>query len=165
MNFLDRIFDFIMSIYLILAKFFLLIMVSIICIQVFFRYVLNQSITWSEEVSLLLMVVFGFISMAIGVQKGIHLNISIFYKLFPKVVQKIFDGIVNLLIMGVGLVMLIFGIPLIESTSHAPMPATGLPAATLYLIIPFSGILIAYYAFGDLIGHHRRKSDKEGLAQ
>lgn len=165
MDFLDRIFDIIMSIFLFIAKLFLLIMVIIICIQVFFRYVLNQSITWSEEFSLLLMVMFGFISIAIGVQKGLHLNISIFYELFPPVIQKIFDKIVNLLVMGVGVVMAIFGVPLIESTSHAPMPATRLPAATLYLIIPITGILIAYYAFGDLIGHHRRLKDKEGLTE
>ena len=165
MDFLDRIFDFIMKIYQFLAKFFLLTMVIVICVQVFFRYILNRSISWSEEFSLLLMVIFGFISIAIGVQKGLHLSISLFYNMFPPLVQKIFDKIVNALVMGVGIVMIIFGIPLIESTSHAPMPATKLPAATVYFIIPLTGLLIAYYAFGDLIGHHRLPTEKGDLAK
>jgi TRAP-type C4-dicarboxylate transport system permease small subunit len=153
-----------MKIYQFLAKFFLVTMVTVICIQVFFRYILDKSISWSEEFSLLLMVIFGFISIAIGVQKGLHLSISLFYNLFPPLVQKIFDKIVNFLVMSVGLIMVIFGIPLIESTSHAPMPATRLPAATVYYIIPLTGLLIAYYAFGDLIGHHRYTTDKGELA-
>lgn len=163
MKFLDRIFDFIMKIYLILAKVFLIIMVSIICVQVFFRYVLNNSIPWSEELSQLLMVTFGFISIAIGVQKGLHLSISLFYDKFPPLVRKIFTIIVNISIMCVGIVMVVYGFSLIENTSHAPMPATRLPASTRYLIVPISGLLIAYYAFGDLINHHQRKTDKEGL--
>jgi TRAP-type C4-dicarboxylate transport system permease small subunit len=163
MAFLDRVFDMIMKIYLFMAKLFLLAMVIIICIQVFFRYVLNQSISWSEEISMLLMVMFGFISIAIGVQKGLHLNISLFYDRFSPLVKKICDKIVDFTVMGVGLVMVVYGILLIKSTMHAPMPASGLPAATLYCIVPLTGLLIFYYSFSDLIGHFHRKEQKEGL--
>jgi TRAP-type C4-dicarboxylate transport system permease small subunit len=163
MAFLDRVFDLIMKIYLFMAKIFLLAMVVIIGIQVFFRYVLNQSISWSEEISMLLMVMFGFISIAIGVQKGLHLNISLFYDRFPPRMQKICDKIVDSTVMGVGFVMVIYGVRLIGSTMHAPMPATGLPAATLYCIVPLTGLLVFYYSFSDLIGHHHRKEQKEGL--
>jgi len=163
MAFLDRVFDKIMEIYLFMAKLFLIAMVLIIGVQVFFRYVLNQSISWSEEISMLLMVMFGFISIAIGVQKGLHLNISLFYDRFPSSLKFVCDKFVDSTIMGVGLVMVVYGILLIKSTMHAPMPATGLPAATLYCIVPLTGLLIFYYSFSDLIGHQHRKEQKEGL--
>jgi TRAP-type C4-dicarboxylate transport system permease small subunit len=106
---------------------------------------------------------FGFISIAIGVQKGLHLNISLFYDRFPPYIQKICDKIVDFTVMGVGFVMVIYGVRLISSTMHAPMPATGLPAATLYCIVPLTGLLVFYYSFSDLIDHHHRKEQKEGL--
>lgn len=163
MAFLDRVFDMIMKIYLIMAKFFLVAMVLIIGVQVFFRYILNRSISWSEEISMLLMVMFGFISIAIGVQKGLHLNISLFYDRFPPVVKIVCDKIVDFVVMGIGLIMLYYGILLIQSTMHAPMAASGLPAATLYGIVPLSGLLIFYYSFSDLIGHRHREEQKEGI--
>lgn len=163
MVFLDRVFDLIMKIYLFMAKLFLVAMVLIIGVQVFFRYVLNRSISWSEEFSMLLMVMFGFISIAIGVQKGLHLNISLFYDRFPLKIQKVCDKIVDFSVMGIGIVMVVYGIRLIGSTMHAPMPATGLPAATLYCIVPLTGLLVSYYSFSDLIGHKHRGEQKEGL--
>lgn len=163
MKFLDRVFDAIMKAYLVMAKLFLVAMVLIIGVQVFFRYVLNRSLSWSEELSMLLMVMFGFVSIAIGVQKGLHLNISLFYDRFPKPVRKICDKIVEAVMLGVGVVMVVYGIRLIGSTMHAPMPATGLPAAMLYCIVPLTGVLIAYYSFSDLIGHLHRAEQKERL--
>jgi TRAP-type C4-dicarboxylate transport system permease small subunit len=163
MEFLDRVFDAIMKVYLFMAKLFLVAMVLIIGVQVFFRYVLNRSISWSEELSMLLMVMFGFVSIAIGVQKGLHLNISLFYDRFSPIVRNVCDKIVETVMTGVGLVMVFYGTRLIESTSHAPMPATGLPAAMLYCIVPLTGLLIAYYSFSDLLGHHHRAEQKEGL--
>jgi TRAP-type transport system small permease protein len=165
MSYLDRIFDFIMAVYLVLAKIFLLAMVLIISLQVFFRYVLNHSISWSEEIAMLLMVIFGFISIAIGVQKGLHLSISLFYNTFPSPLKTVCNKISDLAVMGCGIVMMVYGVPLIKSTMKAPIPGVNLPAASLYLIIPMTGLLITYYAFGDLIGHKRRAADKEGIIE
>jgi TRAP-type C4-dicarboxylate transport system permease small subunit len=155
MKYLDKIFGLVMKIYLIIAKILLVAMVVIIGIQVFFRYVLNRSIAWSEEIAMLFMVIFGFISIAIGVERGLHLSISLFYQKFPNAMKLVVDKISNFIVMCIGGIMLFYGVPLLKSTMNSIMPGTGLPAATLYSIVPVTGLLIAYYSFAELIGHRK----------
>ncbi|WP_368182591.1 TRAP transporter small permease [Anaerotruncus rubiinfantis] len=62
----------------------LLVIVLIVSAQVIARKFIGQSIRWSEEVALLLMVWMAFISMAIGVEKKLHIAISMFFPMFPE---------------------------------------------------------------------------------
>lgn len=141
------------------AKVMLLAMVIITGIQVFSRYVLGFSIRWSEEVPLILMVWFGFISMSIGVKKKLHISIELFFKMFPEPVQKVVYKVVDLLMMGFGLVMTYYGFNLARLTMGSTMPATKLPSGVLYGIIAVAGIMITYDTLMDLVGY--KKLDHE----
>ena len=83
-KFLDIIFNVLQT----YSKVVLLGVVLLVSAQVISRKFLHYSIVWSEEVALLLMVWMAFISMAMGVARNIHIRIEMFYKLFPKPVQK-----------------------------------------------------------------------------
>jgi len=141
------------------AKVMLLAMVIITGVQVFSRYVLGFSIRWSEEVPLILMVWFGFISMSIGVKKKLHISIELFFKMFPKPMQKVIYKLVDLLMMGFGLVMTYYGFNLARLTMGSTMPATKLPSGVLYSVIAVAGVMITYDTLMDLIGY--KKLDHE----
>ena len=56
---------------MILAKILLVVMTIIICIHVFYRYVLNRSIRWSEEITMMMMgCTWGFLVSTYGVNIG-----------------------------------------------------------------------------------------------
>jgi TRAP-type C4-dicarboxylate transport system permease small subunit len=129
----------------------------VVSAQVFCRKFLGFSISWSEEVALLLMVWMAFISMAIGVEKHLHIVISMFFDLFPKPVQWVIAKATNVLIISFGVIMIYFGLSLIQTTSSSTLPATKLPSATLYLMIPVSGIFIVYYTLIELFGLQKYK--------
>jgi len=67
-----------------LSMIMIVAMLLLVFANVVLRYVFNSGIYWSEEVALLLMVWTAFIAMAIGVEKSMHISISIFYNKFPK---------------------------------------------------------------------------------
>ena len=55
MKYIDAFFNRLLDLCMILAKILLVVMTIIICIHVFYRYVLNRSIRWSEEITMMMM--------------------------------------------------------------------------------------------------------------
>ena len=149
------VFDWIYKILVEYSKFVLLVIVVIVSAQVFARKVMHSSIRWSEEVTLVLMVWIAFISMAIGVHDNLHISIEVVFDRLPKPAQKVFNFLNNLFIALVGIVLLVYGIKLIISTSTSTLPATKWPACTLYLMLPVGGFFITYFSIMRLLGLER----------
>lgn len=118
--------------------------VIIISAQVVARKFLKNSIVWSEEVALLLMVWVAFITIAIGVAKNIHIRIELIYKHFPKKVKTLFTWFEYIVTLFVGLMLLVYGIKLVQVTLYSTLPTTKWPSFLLYLMIPVGGFFIIY---------------------
>lgn len=147
-----RFFDIIYKLLLTYSQVVLLVIVAIVSAQVFARNVLRASIRWSEEVALLLMVWMAFISMAIGVEKKLHIYIALFFKMFPKPVQKVVERLNYVGVTWFAINLMYYGCKLIASTSTSTLPATQWPAFTLYLMMPVSGLFILYFTILDFFG-------------
>ena len=158
------VFDCIYRVLLEFAKLVLLLIVIIVSCQVFSRLVLSSSIMWSEEVALLLMVWTAFIAMAIGVEKGLHIAISIFFNFFPKKLKWVITKINTLATIFFGWILFYYGIRLVSITMSSTLPATQWPAGTAYAMMPVGGIMIMYFAVLDLFGlsKYRHKLIEDG---
>lgn len=139
-KFLDIIFNVLQT----YSKVVLLGVVLLVSAQVISRKFLHYSIVWSEEVALLLMVWMAFISMAMGVAKNIHIRIEMFYKLFPKPVQKAAVWLGHIVTLFVGAMLMINGYKLVMATLNSTLPTTKWPSFMLYLMIPVGGFYIVY---------------------
>ena len=146
------VFDCIYRILLEFSKLVILVIVIIVSCQVFGRLVLHKSIMWSEEVALLLMVWTAFIAMAIGVEKGLHIAITLFFNAFPKPVQFVVAKINTLATIFFGYILVVYGVKLAQMTMSSTLPATQWPAGTAYSMMPVGGIFIMYFAILDLFG-------------
>ena len=126
----------------IVAATMLATMVLIIFYHVIMRYFFNQAPSWSEEVSLQLMIWFCFIAMLLGVQDRVHISIELFVrKLSPKMlfVVELFD---KLCILAFGGITGYYIIPYINKLRNNKLPATGMPANYQYIILVVVGFLI-----------------------
>lgn len=135
-----------------IAMCFIVLMTLIIALQVGMRFFMNMTPKWSEEVALILMVWFGFIGIAIGVKRGIHISIEYFVSLFPKKLQYVVIKMNDLLIMAFGLMMMYFGSSLVKWTAKSTLPATQWPGYILYIMVPISGVVIAIFSFAKFAG-------------
>lgn len=143
---LTLLFDSLYRVLLEYSKAVLLVIVLITSAQVFARKVLNSSIYWSEEVTLFLMVWTAFIAMAIGVERGLHIAITIFYTHFPRLLQKIVTKINLVATMFFGIILVVYGARLTKITMTSTLPATQWPVGLKYCMMPVSGVFILYFS-------------------
>ncbi|MFN3209880.1 MAG: TRAP transporter small permease [Roseovarius sp.] len=61
----------------------ILVISIVIMAQVFFRYVLNNSLSWAEDVSLMLMVSSAFLVMPYALREGLHISVDVLLDLLP----------------------------------------------------------------------------------
>lgn len=120
----------------------MVILTIIVFIDVILRYVFKQGFPWTQEMATLMLVWFSFIGMAIGVLERIHISIEMFTSKLPEKAISVLDSINHVLIAVFGGAMIYFGIVIMNMTKLSTMPATKLPSAVLYVILPLSGILI-----------------------
>ena len=154
------VFDAAYSVLLTYSQAVLLVIVLIVSAEVISRKFLGTSIRWSEEVALFLMVWMAFISMAIGVQKGLHIALGFFYGLLPKKVAWFVGKMDLLVIMGFGCFMVYYGARLVMSTMTSTLPATQWPAGLMYVMIPVGGVFIVYITLLDFFGLQRYEHKK-----
>lgn len=82
-----------------LAGLLLMTMVIIVIVQIFFRYVLNDSLIWTEELAKTLMVWTAFLVAPWAYRAGATVRIEIFVDELPRVFRGSLELVLNLLIL------------------------------------------------------------------
>jgi TRAP-type C4-dicarboxylate transport system permease small subunit len=119
--------------------------------QVYARYVLNNSPSWTEPVVLLLMSIAMMFGAAAGVRSESHFGFFITIHLAPPKVRRVLLTISRLIVTGIGLVLAFWGTVLLLDDWHIPMAAAPLPQGLVFLPIGLGGALIALFALERLI--------------
>ncbi len=161
MNLIKFVFDRIFAALTWAAIAMLVVMTLLIFMDVFCRYILGFSIFWADEASLILMIWFTFIALAIGVRKKIHIAIDFILSFLPDKVQtKIVARVVDVFTFIFGVIFVYFGIELCKIGTYSTLAATNLPSYTEYVFIPVSGLLVIYTSIENFI---QRSSGPEYL--
>lgn len=152
LKFFTAVFRFIHLTLVAFAKILLLAMVVLIFSNVFMRYVLNSGIPWSEEVSIVIVVWFTFISLALGVKHRLHISLCLLPERISPRTDFLLAKITDLATLFLGYVMVRYGWILVQFTSRSILPATEFPASVMYFPLVLSGILVTYEGFMNLLG-------------
>jgi TRAP-type C4-dicarboxylate transport system permease small subunit len=124
----------------------LALMTAIVGWQVFGRYVLNSSPSWSEQAALTLMIWYVSFAAAAGVREGFHIRIVALESAAPPKVRRVMRIAANLVVAGCGAAMLIWGGDLVLRTWGHVIPSLGLPRGLAYLGMPIAGLLIFLFS-------------------
>ena len=123
-----------------------LLVLLVMLAQVFFRYVLNSSLQWSEELAVWGMVWMVFVGSVLLVRRSEHIAITTLVRYAPPTVRPflvIFNkaaALVFLVIVGY------YGIEVFGGTFHARSPSIGLSTRWIKLAIPVGAVLMAVVA-------------------
>lgn len=140
---------------LLFAGFGLVVMTGIIGWQVFARYVLGDSLAWSEQAGLVLMVYYILLAAAVGVREGFHIRLSAVADAAPPAVRRWMSLAAHAVVLAFGLAMGWVGIDLCLKTWAHDIPTLGLPRGVAYLPLPAAGWLIALFSLEQLIATWR----------
>lgn len=143
---LSLIMDVVARIALWVAGLGLVLMTAIIAAQVFFRYVLNNSLVWSEPSSVLIMGWFIFLGAAIGTREGYHLSFDVLLYVIPDGATRWLHTISDLAVAGFGAGMLWYGSALSIKTAPNMMPSLGISGAFDFLPLVVGGALVILFS-------------------
>jgi len=127
------------------------IMLSLTVYQVFLRYLFNKPTSWSEEITMFILVWFGFISMAIGVRKDSHISLEFLYDRLNKTGKFILDVGRYVLLLTLSIMMTVYAFPMIAIGNTNSMPATQISRAVLYAPALAGGGLMTLFSLINLI--------------
>ena len=124
----------------------LVLMTVIVGWQVFGRYVLNSTPSWSEQAALALMIWYVSLAAAAGVRQGFHIRIVALEEAVSPPMRKGMQVFSNSVVGLCGAAMLIWGGELVLRTWSHAVPSLGIPRGLVYLGLPISGALMAVFA-------------------
>lgn len=128
------------------------LMVIVIFAQVIFRYVFQNSLSWSEELGRYLFVWITFLGAALGIREKAHVALDAFINVLPPAVRKPVFWIGYLAMIALALAMVVTGKSLIELGMRQRTAAMQIPMGYVYVVLPTSGALIIFYLILDLLG-------------
>ncbi|MBP7242425.1 TRAP transporter small permease [Amaricoccus sp.] len=120
-------------------------MTVIVAWQVFARYVLNSSPSWTEPVSVMVMSWFIFLGAAVGVRENFHMGFDVLIHFLPGAGPWM-RAISDLAVLVFGLGMVVYGLQLTIDTWTAILPVLGLPGGFTYMPIVGGGALMTLFA-------------------
>lgn len=121
----------------------LALMSAIIVAQVFFRYVLNDSLSWSEELARYLFIWTIYIGISYGVKMDKHVAVDAVYSYMPKGVKKYYAMIAYALFLLFAVAIVYYGVTVVgmQISSGQVSPAMGLPMQYVY-VAPVVGMVL-----------------------
>lgn len=110
---------------------------------VFWRYVMNDALSWAEELGCYMLVWVSFLGAALATYRGAHIGIDVVYDRIPRLAQRLLDVAVN------GAIVVFMGAIFLSSLKILPVvhtrisPTLFVPMDIPYLVLPVSaGIII-----------------------
>jgi len=127
----------------------LALMSIIIVVQVFFRYVLQNSLQWSEEIARYMFIWLIYIGISYGVKTDKHIAVDAVYSFLPKKVKPFYALIGYVIFLVFAIIVVYYGVQVtaniagsgqISNGAHVPMqyvyvaPVVGMTLTIIRLI-------------------------------
>lgn len=129
-----------------LAAFGMIAMTALVAWQVFARYVLNASPSWTEPASVMVMSWFIFLGAAVGVREGFHMGFDVLVHFLPDAAGPWMRAISDVAVVVFGAGMVVYGLQLVIDTWTATIPVLRLPGGFTYMPIVAGGALMVLFA-------------------
>ena len=138
----------------------ILILAALSCcciLQVFTRYVLNDSLTWTEELARFCFIWGGILGIVLAFREKTHARIMILVDRFPKKISGFLEFFANLLAVYMGYLMIRYGWEMTVSGMNVLSPQLNIPMGLVYASVPITGLLVILFMLFALI----RKIEEE----
>ena len=134
-----------------LAGIGLVVMTAMVAWQVFCRYVLNNSPSWTEPGAVMLMSWFIFLGAAVGVRENYHLGFDVLLYVLPRGGKIWLRMISDLVAFAFGIGMVWYGSQLVNLTWDTTLPSLGISGGWDYVPLVAGGALICLFSLERIV--------------
>lgn len=114
------------------------LMTAIVLASVFFRYVLNNSITWTEDVSLIMMITAAFLIAPVAYRQGLNVAIEMLVSALPLALLRALRIALNLLVLWILYRHFFEALALVERGWGIRVNTVPIAWAWCYMPVPFA---------------------------
>ena len=129
----------------IISAFVLFAIVVVITAQIIWRYVFNNSLSWSEELSRFLFAWLIFVGAALAVRENTHIKVDLFYNMYGTSTKRVIDLVLYALIIFVQGYFFVFSVEFIIKTHGTYSTAMQLPMNMVVYPSLAVGCLLSIY--------------------
>lgn len=133
-------------------------MAIIVAVQVFFRYVLNQSLFWSEELARFILVWLTFFGASVAYYRQANPGVDFLYAKMSPSIRKASTVLIHLVSIVLFCVMIFYGCQFAYFVRLQISPALQLPKWMIFSIIPMSGLVFLLHGLTFLLNEFKRGS-------
>lgn len=123
-------------------------------LQFFTRYVMGNSIAWTEEMARYLLIIVGFLGSTIAVRKGSHIAVEFFYRYMSKAMGRLMSTLVDSIQIVFFIVMSWITYNLAGRTSSL-MVSVDVPKSLLYYVVFAAFLLMLVRSIQTALRHWR----------
>lgn len=122
--------------------------------QVFARYVLNDSPSWTEPFALLLMSTTMMLGAALGVRSQRHFGFFLLVEHGRPSTRRLLLSLAHVVTVGIGLMLAVWGAEMLLGSWDYRMAGAPLPQGMTYLPLSLGGALIAVFGIEKMMRHN-----------
>lgn len=123
------------------------ILAGVVFLQFFTRYVLNDSIGWTEEIARYLLIATAFSGAVLAVRKNTHIYVEFFYRYLPPTAGRVLSTLVDLSRIAFFAVVAFITAKLADRTNQK-MASIELSKAVVYWVVFVAFVAMTLYAIG-----------------
>lgn len=138
-----------------------LLMVCIGGLQTFSRYVLQHSLSWSEESQKFLHIWLVFLAIPLAYKHGMHIGMNVLFDKMPRKVQFLIKILIDFLWCGWGVVMMFYTLRIIKVARMQISPGLGLRMDWVYYCIFIGGAYLSFMALRKICSHFITETNEE----
>jgi len=114
---------------------------GVVFAQFFSRYVLNDSIAWTEEIARYLLIAVAFAAGPIAVRKNTHIQVEFFYRFINRSVARVLSTLVDLIRIVFFTYASIISYKILNIMKSQYMTSLNIPMSVIYWIV-FAGFVL-----------------------
>ncbi|MFQ6111155.1 MAG: TRAP transporter small permease [Nitrospinota bacterium] len=117
-------------------------MTVIVLVQVFFRYILHNSLAWPEDLARYLMIWIAMVGAAVVAREDTHYHIEFIVDNLPRIPYVVVNLVCKAAVLLFLLFLLIYGFSTAMSQHDVISPSLGTPMVWPYMAIPVGALLL-----------------------
>lgn len=129
---------------------------AVVFAQFFSRYVLNDSIAWTEEIARYLLIAVAFAGAPIAVRKNTHIHVEFFYRF----INRSFARVLSILVDVIRIMFFAYGswisFKILEIMKTQYMTALHISVSWIYSLVCAGFLLMTFRAVQVFIRHRRQ---------
>lgn len=140
------------------------LMLTLVVIQVVFRYVFNTPLGWTQELSVFSLILSVMTGMAVAFWRGGHFRVSIFVDILPSTLGKVITLISHLITIVFLSVVVWNSYPLAMRAMGQISPTTNIPIGYIQLFLTGGSLVAAFLLIVKTLLGHEINSDESAVS-